>query len=49
MLLEEEVSATWSPILPPSFECTGDLRRNSCYIDYNEVSLYTFSYFLEVQ
>ena len=28
---------TLIPIATPSYECTGDITRNSCVIDYHEV------------
>ncbi len=33
------VPITFIPIVPPSYECTGDINRNSCVIDYHEVAI----------
>ena len=36
-LMTSHHGITLIPIATPSYECTGDITRNSCYIDHHEV------------
>jgi hypothetical protein len=36
----ETVPITLIPISTPHYECTGDISRNSCVIDYHEVAIF---------